>query len=331
VKGVQGLRRSPNGAIMVRMVARLCCVLSCLLVAFLGGCGGGSQAASPPGAPADASAAPATCVPGASIACACVTGQQGAQVCTAAGTFAGCVCLASDSGAAVALPDAQATQPDAQFVRSAACGTTECGKRIDLIAAAEIDCGPCPDAGTPDVPPAMPDSQPQKPDATSCPAVCPTYAKPVISWTLAGNGGYFHVNPPDGFYPAQWQNSSLTLSVTFSAECLQVTITETAGPPLLTMGSTTDKTSATSEDFQEVVQMCYLPASKYPQNRQCPPLDNAYLVPATFVAHAMYPPSCAGPCNLDSDPIDVSFRGPYVGILPTTENEHPDAGQFVGP
>jgi hypothetical protein len=35
---------------MVHMVTRLCAVLSCLLVASLGGCGGGSQATIPPDA-----------------------------------------------------------------------------------------------------------------------------------------------------------------------------------------------------------------------------------------------------------------------------------------
>jgi len=40
------LRRIPNGATMVHMVARLRFVLSCLLVASLGGCGGGSHATS---------------------------------------------------------------------------------------------------------------------------------------------------------------------------------------------------------------------------------------------------------------------------------------------
>jgi hypothetical protein len=46
-KGLQGLRRSPNGATIVRMVARLCILLSCLPVAFLAGCSSGSQATSP--------------------------------------------------------------------------------------------------------------------------------------------------------------------------------------------------------------------------------------------------------------------------------------------
>ncbi len=48
----QGLRRSPNGATMVRMSAKLCVVLECLLLASLGGCGGGNQAASHPDASA---------------------------------------------------------------------------------------------------------------------------------------------------------------------------------------------------------------------------------------------------------------------------------------
>ena len=104
---------------MVRMVTRLHIVLSCLLVASLGGCGGGSQATSPPDAPTvtggvvgsagtgggpggigggsggtggQLSTTPPLCIPGASVACACVTGQTGAQTCTSAGTFAACVC-----------------------------------------------------------------------------------------------------------------------------------------------------------------------------------------------------------------------------------------------
>jgi hypothetical protein len=120
-KRLQGLQRNPNGATMVRMVAKLCVVLSGLLVASLGGCSGGNQAGSYPDASAVAggsagsggtggggiggqlatttSAAPGVCVPGASVACACVTGQQGAQTCTAAGTFAACVCTAPGTDA----------------------------------------------------------------------------------------------------------------------------------------------------------------------------------------------------------------------------------------
>ena len=120
---LQGLRQSPHGATMAPMVTRLCVVFSCVLVAPLGGCGGGSPAASHPDAPTVAggsgdsggaggggtggklatstSAGPGVCVPGASVACACVTGQQGAQTCTTAGIFAACVCSTS-----VASPDA---------------------------------------------------------------------------------------------------------------------------------------------------------------------------------------------------------------------------------
>jgi hypothetical protein len=66
---------------MVGMVARLRIVLSCLSLALLGaGCNSGGQFSK--------------CVPGASAACACPTGQQGAQTCNSAGTFAACVCAA---------------------------------------------------------------------------------------------------------------------------------------------------------------------------------------------------------------------------------------------
>jgi hypothetical protein len=60
--------------------------ISFLSLAVLGACGDGGDAAK--------------CVPGASVECACATGQHGAQTCTAAGTFAACVCEASppDSG-----------------------------------------------------------------------------------------------------------------------------------------------------------------------------------------------------------------------------------------
>ncbi|MGB7809521.1 MAG: hypothetical protein WBP56_00155, partial [Polyangia bacterium] len=59
------------------MITRPCFVLSSVFLALLAGCGG-----------ADAS----KCVPGYSVACACPSGQQGAQTCNSAGTFAACVC-----------------------------------------------------------------------------------------------------------------------------------------------------------------------------------------------------------------------------------------------
>jgi len=132
---------------MVRMVTRMCVVVSCVLVASLGGCSGGVR---PParqmlhrhgrsdvsagtggvraewegwrrtgGQPARATnATPPLCIPGASVACACVTGQTGAQTCTSAGTFAACVCVdtpSADGGAAVSTVDAPGTPtPDAQ-------------------------------------------------------------------------------------------------------------------------------------------------------------------------------------------------------------------------
>ena len=184
---------------MAGMLARLCCVLSCLLVAFLGGCGGGGQAASPPGASADASAAPATCVPGASIACACVTGQQGAQVCTAAGTFQACVCSAPDSGSAIASQaDALAQIPDTTpNYLLPVCGPTDCGMKIDFLAGTATDCGPCPpDAGsTPDVPPTTSDAKtPVVPDAL---ALGPPDATPYVHiiGIQPGNCDYVTVVP----------------------------------------------------------------------------------------------------------------------------------------
>lgn len=83
------LRRSQNGATMVGMVARLWIVVSCIPLAVLSGCTTVNQSG--------------TCVPGASVACACPTGQQGAQTCNSAGTFGVCQC--SVPGATDAAPD----------------------------------------------------------------------------------------------------------------------------------------------------------------------------------------------------------------------------------
>ena len=62
---------------MIPMVARLSIVLSSVFFASLAGCGGTEAG---------------KCVPGYSVACACPSGQQGAQTCNSAGTFAACVC-----------------------------------------------------------------------------------------------------------------------------------------------------------------------------------------------------------------------------------------------
>ena len=53
-------------------------------LALLGACGGGGDAPK--------------CVPGASVECACPTGQHGAQTCSGAGTFTACVCAPADGG-----------------------------------------------------------------------------------------------------------------------------------------------------------------------------------------------------------------------------------------
>ncbi len=75
---------------MIRMLTRLWIVGSCLLAASLGGCTNVTQNSG-------------TCVPGTSVACACQNGQQGAQTCTSAGTYAACVCTAPASDAG--MPD----------------------------------------------------------------------------------------------------------------------------------------------------------------------------------------------------------------------------------
>ena len=103
------------------MIARLRIVLSCLLVASLVGCSGGSSPGGSGGGggtggqlSTTTSAAPGVCVPGASVACVCATGQQGAQTCTAAGTFAACMCSAPtvDAGGLGGSDGAATSQPD---------------------------------------------------------------------------------------------------------------------------------------------------------------------------------------------------------------------------
>jgi hypothetical protein len=57
-----------------------------------GGAGAGPDA----GVGGQGGAGPSSCVPGQSVACACTTGAQGAQVCQPDGTFAACVCASSE-------------------------------------------------------------------------------------------------------------------------------------------------------------------------------------------------------------------------------------------
>ena len=89
------------------------------------GLSGGESGAGGTGGPTTtaASIAPAACVPGASALCYCPTGQQGAQTCASAGTFAACVCVASaaDAGGAGGSDGAATRSPDAP---TATGGTT---------------------------------------------------------------------------------------------------------------------------------------------------------------------------------------------------------------
>ena len=82
-----------------------------------GGGGTGGQATTA------ASTTPASCVPGASALCYCPTGQQGAQICTSAGTFGACVCASPtvDAGGAGGSDGAATRPPDAP---TATGGTT---------------------------------------------------------------------------------------------------------------------------------------------------------------------------------------------------------------
>ncbi|MGB8297967.1 MAG: DUF1566 domain-containing protein [Polyangia bacterium] len=126
------------------MVAKLCVAVLCLPVAFLSGCGGsqttshldasavtggsggsvgtgggpGGVGGGGIGGQLTTSAAVNTCIPGAAIACACVTGQAGAQTCTSAGVFGACVCAAStvDAGRAGRSDGAVTSPPDAAAV-----------------------------------------------------------------------------------------------------------------------------------------------------------------------------------------------------------------------
>jgi hypothetical protein len=119
------LRRSPNGAIMAGMVARLCVVVLCLPLALLGGCSSGSQAPK--------------CIPGASAACSCPTGQQGAQTCNAAGT--------ADAAPDLAISVGPEAQPDTRPVNGPEAGPEAAA--TDLRPMAGPEAGP--EALAPDV------------------------------------------------------------------------------------------------------------------------------------------------------------------------------------
>ncbi len=60
--------------------------------ASVAGAGGGGTGGTGGQVATTTSIAPGTCVPGASVACACSNGVQGAQTCISAGAFAACVC-----------------------------------------------------------------------------------------------------------------------------------------------------------------------------------------------------------------------------------------------
>ena len=75
------------------------------------------------------SIAPGTCVFGATVACACPTGQQGTQACTSAGTFAACVCAVPtvDAGGAGGSDGAATRPPDAPAATGSSGGPASTG------------------------------------------------------------------------------------------------------------------------------------------------------------------------------------------------------------
>jgi len=89
---------------------------------------GGQAGAGRTGGQGATSTAPAACVPGASAACACPTGQQGAQTCTSAGTFEACVCATPtvDAGGASGSDGAVTGAPDAPTATDSTTAMTTC-------------------------------------------------------------------------------------------------------------------------------------------------------------------------------------------------------------
>ena len=98
-----------------------------------GGPGGGGSAGGQ--LAATASTAPAICIPGASVACLCFSGQQGAKTCTSAGTFGLCMCTApaADAGNANGGDGAAASPQDAP----AATGGSDAGPATGGAAASD--------------------------------------------------------------------------------------------------------------------------------------------------------------------------------------------------
>jgi len=79
---------------MPRMVGKMRILIGCFPLAFLGACGSSGNDAP-------------KCITGASVACACPTGQQGAQICTSAGAFGACVCAPPEVDGGAGNPNAK--------------------------------------------------------------------------------------------------------------------------------------------------------------------------------------------------------------------------------
>jgi hypothetical protein len=118
------LWKSAKGSIMSRMVTRLCVLVACLPLALLAACGGGGNDAP-------------KCIVGASAACACPTGQQGAQICTSVGTFGACVWAPAGVDGGTAVPGIKCVAGE-----SAACACPT-GQQGALVCTSEGLFGTC--------------------------------------------------------------------------------------------------------------------------------------------------------------------------------------------
>ncbi len=96
----------------------------------------------------------ATCIPGASVACACVDGETGAQICLADGTFGACACAGTgtadggaDGGLDAGMPGLCVPGASA----ACACVDGETGAQVCQASGTFAPCtceGPQPDGGT---------------------------------------------------------------------------------------------------------------------------------------------------------------------------------------